>query len=155
MSQATPSPTQKIIAEINLAQLAPGLTLDCPEMASFHQLRLQIQAELESMPGYIWSIDQESGEYAQHPEDPRVLINMSTWRDRGALAKFMRLPAHQEAMRRAAEWFVPMEAPTLAIWEVDEGHQPTVTEGLERLKLTKAISSTDMARARNPEIFTE
>jgi quinol monooxygenase YgiN len=120
-------------------------------MKSFHELRLQIQAELQEMPGYIWSIDQESGEYAQHPEDPRVLINMSTWHDRAALAQFMRLPAHQEAMRRTAEWFVPMEAPTVAIWEADNGHQPTVAEGLERLKPTKPVSSqvVDSARDRS------
>ena len=39
---------------------------------------------------------------------------------------------HRAVLARRSDWFDPME-PSLALWEVPEGHIPSVTEALDKL----------------------
>ena len=55
------------------------------------------------------------------------------WRDVPALEAFAyRQADHRAMLARRAEWFAPME-PALALWEVAEGHIPSVAEAMVKL----------------------
>jgi hypothetical protein len=43
--------------------------------------------------------------------------------------------AHVELFRNRADWFLPVEAPSLALWWIPAGHQPTPEESKERLDI--------------------
>ena len=80
-------------------------------------------------------------------DDPRLLVNMSVWRDVGALFAFVYRTAHREVMVKRRSWFEKPEGPFQVLWWIGEGHRPTVEEGLQRLDMLRRHGPT-------PDAFT-
>ena len=122
------------IAQINVATaLYP---IDDPRLADFMNSLDEINALAESSPGFVWRLQSDSGNATdiQVTEDPRVIVNMSVWRDVESLFDFAYKSAHRLVMVRRREWFEKPEGAYQALWWVPAGHLPSAEQGLARLQ---------------------
>ena len=122
------------IAQLNVARFR-GPKGD-PANADFMDALDHVNVQAEAADGFVWRLVGE-GDNATDIEivqgDPDLIVNLSVWRDVAALEAFAyRQPDHRAVLARRAEWFMPME-PSLALWEVPEGHVPSVAEAMAKL----------------------
>ncbi|MFC7484675.1 DUF3291 domain-containing protein [Luedemannella flava] len=97
-------------------------------------------------PGYVWRLDLPAGE-AKVFDDEWLLVNMSVWASVEALTSYVYDPVHRAVLGRRREWFSRLADASTALWWVPAGHEPTVAEAEERLRLLRANGPT-------PEAFT-
>jgi hypothetical protein len=97
-----------------------------------------VNAEADVADGFIWRLvgegDANDATAIQAVVgDADLIVNLSVWRDVPSLEAFAyRQADHRAVLARRAEWFDPME-PSLALWDVPEGHIPSVAEAMEKL----------------------
>lgn len=97
-----------------------------------------VNAEADVADGFIWRLvgegDANDATAIQAlAGDADFIVNLTVWRDVPALEAFAyRQADHRSVMARRGEWFEPVE-PSLALWDVPEGHIPTVAEAMEKL----------------------
>ncbi|MEU6532767.1 DUF3291 domain-containing protein [Streptomyces sp. NPDC046928] len=121
------------LAQVNIARLkAP---LDTPQLKDFVDHLDPVNADADAADGFVWRLQSEEGDATAIPVfgDPWLIINMSVWRDAGALTAFMYQGRHREMLSRRREWFERVEEAMTALWWVPEGHRPTVAEAESRL----------------------
>ena len=130
------------LAQINVGRLlAP---VDHPLIADFTANLDRINALADASPGFVWRLKGEGDnatDIQPKPDEPLFAINMSVWTDLDALAGFVYRSAHRDIMRRRREWFELMET-YMTLWWVPAGHQPTPTEGLDRLAIFERLGPT-------------
>ncbi|GIJ35932.1 DUF3291 domain-containing protein [Verrucosispora sp. WMMD703] len=133
------------VAQLNIARLrAP---LDSPELADFVALLPEVNDLAERSPGYVWRLQDESGDAtALRPFEPDIIVNLTVWQSIESLRGFVYRTAHLEPMRRRREWFLPLDRPHLVLWWIPAGVLPTLAEAAERLELLR--------RGPSPEAFT-
>jgi hypothetical protein len=122
------------IAQVNIARmLAP---LDDPQLAGFVARLEDINALADTAPGFVWRLQTAEGDAtAFRPYgDDRILFNLSVWRTVEELKAFVYRTAHNDVMRRRAEWFARATDPYYALWWVDEGTIPGIDEAKDRLE---------------------
>lgn len=122
------------LAQINIARFR--LPKEHPDNADFMAALDHVNAQADAAPGFLWRLKGEGNDATDIEAvagDPRLIVNMSVWRDAEALAAFAyRQPDHRAVMRQRKRWFEPL--PTYqALWWVPAGHRPTVAEGLAAL----------------------
>lgn len=117
------------LAQINIARMRSSI--DDPMMASFRRQLDGINSAAEQSHGFIWRLQDESGDATaiRAFEDPLLLINMSVWRDLESLQDYTYRGSHLAVLRDRKHWFEKMDGPTIALWWIPEGHIPTVDEG--------------------------
>ncbi|NGM16268.1 DUF3291 domain-containing protein [Verrucosispora sp. WMMA2044] len=137
------------LAQLNIARLrAP---IDSPELADFVAQLPEINGLAERSPGYVWRLQDESGDAtALRPFGPDIIVNLTVWQSVEALRGFVYRTAHLEPMRRRREWFVPLDRPHLVLWWIPAGVLPTITEAAERLELLTAGPSPEAFTFREP-----
>lgn len=120
--------------QVNIARFR--LPKEHPENAGFMAALDHVNAQADAAPGFVWRLVGEGNnatDVEAVAEDPRLIVNMSVWRDLDALAAFVyRQTDHRTVMRQRRRWFetIPVYQ---ALWWVPAGHRPTVEEGLARL----------------------
>lgn len=134
------------LAQLNIARLrAP---IDSPELAGFVALLPEINGLAERSPGYVWRLQDDSGDAtARRPFGPDIIINLTVWQTIESLRDFTYRTTHLEPMRRRREWFLPADGPHLVLWWIPAGTRPTTTEAADRLNLLRR-------GAPSPEAFT-
>jgi hypothetical protein len=135
------------LAHINVARFR--LPADDPANADFVAMLDRVNAEADAAPGFLWRLIDEAADPAdlQVFGDPRVLVNMSVWKDIESLQDFTYgTGLHREMIRRRGAWFERMEI-FLALWWVKDGHRPCVAEGKSRLEHLRSSGAS-------PEAFT-
>ena len=133
------------LAEINVARaLAP---LDDPMLAPFMVQIAAVNELADRSPGFVWRLQTEYGDATgiQAFDDPRVLVNMSVWRDVDSLWRFTYDSGHLAPFRERRRWFEPPTQPHLALWWIPEGRIPTLDEGRARLEHLVAHGPTPFA----------
>jgi len=134
-----------VTAKHHLAQLNIG-RLRCPrkapEMLGYQEAIGPVTDIALAWPGFMWIHDDSIIEKAEHMFGAGMAANLSLWRDVESLQGFMTCPEHAAIMDRGAEWFVPMDEATFALWWVPAGHIPTLNEGQERLMLLRREGPT-------------
>ncbi len=121
------------LAQLNIARaLAP---LDDPLMADFVAALDRINALAEASPGFVWRLQDESGNATEIRafDDPLVIVNLSVWESVEALFDYVYKGGHAGVLARRRGWFEKAEGPHLALWWVPAGHRPDVFEARERL----------------------
>jgi heme-degrading monooxygenase HmoA len=113
------------LAQMNVA--SARWDIDQPEMIGFVEQIAGINAMAESSPGFIWR-------WTGQTDDPRLLVNFSVWESIEALKAFTYQSSHATVFRDRARWFEKAEIPSLVLWWVPAGHQPTLVECMARLK---------------------
>ena len=122
------------IAQLNIA--TAKYPLDQPELKDFVDNLDRINHIAEQSPGFIWRLKDDSGNATniQLFDNPNVIVNMSVWKDVAALKHFMFKPDHLAIMKRKREWFIPANEATYVLWEVADGHVPTLEEAMDKLQ---------------------
>lgn len=122
------------IAQINVARFR--VAKDDPANADFMAALDHVNAMAEASDGFVWRLVGDGGnatDIAAIPDDPDFIVNMSVWRDVPSLEAFAyRQADHRAVLARRKDWFDPME-PSMALWPVAEGHEPSVAEGMAML----------------------
>ena len=121
------------LAQLNIARaIAP---LDDPRLADFVAEIDAVNAEAEAHPGFVWRLKDETGNAMSIRAfaDPRMVVNLSVWRDVEALRDYAYGGKHVAVLRRRKRWFTPMEGPHLVLWWVPAGHTPTLEAATARL----------------------
>jgi len=122
------------LAQINIGRILGPL--DGPIMEGFVRQLDPINALAESSPGFVWRLQDGSGNATDiaYNEDPMIIVNMSVWESVEALQQFVYKSHHIGVFRDRAKWFEKATQAHYALWWVPEGHVPTVAEGRERLE---------------------
>jgi hypothetical protein len=133
------------LAQINVGRLlAP---VDSPRITSFVVRLDPVNALAEAAPGFVWRLKSDSGNATdiQYNDDPLTIVNMSVWESIEALRDFVYASDHIHVLRERALWFERSDQPNYCLWWVPPGHQPTVTEGRERLEHYQARGATEFS----------
>ncbi|WP_199483461.1 DUF3291 domain-containing protein [Vibrio owensii] len=137
---------------MKLAQLNIALSkypLDAPEIKDFVDNLDLVNCIAEQSEGFVWRLKDESGDATNIKlfDDPNMIINMSVWDNVDALKNFMFRTNHRNFMRRKGEWFHRLAEDTYVLWWVEDDHQPTPEEALERLQYLRENGDTPYAFA--------
>ena len=74
-----------------------------------------------------------------------MLVNMSVWSDVDALREFVYRSPHAAVMRRRRDWFNRVADAYLVLWWVPCGHEPTISEAIERPSELRRVGPTRRA----------
>lgn len=133
------------LAQLNIGRLR--YPVDDPRIADFVDNLDRINAMAERMPGFVWRLtgDGNNALDIRVFDDPMMALNMSVWESAAQLEVFVWKTVHQRFYNRKVEWFEKLEAPHFVMWQVAEGHIPTLAEAKARLEHLEAHGSTDFA----------
>ena len=122
------------LAQINIAQAKDQMESDV--MKGFVERLDEINALAEASPGFIWRLQDESGNASEIQvfDDPLLLINISVWQDIDSLKHYVYRSAHVDLLRDRDAWFNKTVQAHQALWWVPAGHVPSEREGVERLQ---------------------
>ena len=133
------------IAEYDIARcLEP---LNSPVMKEFVDSVEDIFALAESSTGFIWRCndDENNADSFLSDNDPLMLENLSVWKTVYDLHHFLYKTNHVNYIKRGKEWFSPLSMTKVALWYVDDGHEPSVEEGRERLQHLQVHGDTEFS----------
>ncbi len=136
------------LAELNIGRLlAPT---DDPRVADFMNAIDRINGLGKRMPGFVWMMEGSGEPNAGNTEtkidgDPQFVSNLTVWEDMQSLENFVFKTVHHQFFERRAEWFEVMGKMHFVMWWVEQGHQPTLEEGLERLEHLRANGDSEEA----------
>ena len=140
-----------ISALVHLAQVNIALArepLDALLLAEFMAALAPVNARADAASGFVWRMQTEEGDATAvrgFGEDPRLIINLTTWQSLAAMREFVyRDPGHLAVMRRRREWFERVDLHT-ALWWVPARHKPSVAEAEERIEHLRAHGPTPYA----------
>jgi hypothetical protein len=133
------------LAQINLARLR--FPLDSPQVREFVAGLERINALAERSPGFVWRHRAAEGHVSLGDDagDPLMVVNLSVWQSYPRLHEFVYRGAHGHYVRRRSEWFDRIATPATALWWVPAGHEPTVADGLARLRYLRRYGPTPKA----------
>jgi hypothetical protein len=133
------------LAQLNIGRLrAP---LEDPRIDGFRTNLERINALAEASPGFVWRLQDESGDATGIKvfDDDLEIINLTVWTSIDALADFAYRSGHRQILRRRREWFEPPSLPILCLWWIPEGTLPSPAEALARLEHLRAHGPTPLA----------
>ncbi|MEY1555059.1 DUF3291 domain-containing protein [Yoonia sp. R2331] len=124
------------LAEFNFGTLK--YPWDDPRLKDFQDNLDRVNALAQRSDGFIWMLDEDGMDAVQNDpqgplkDRPNTASTLSVWRDAQSLWQFVENTLHGRFMKRGSEWFRADDRSHLVIWEVVEGHRPTVAEGMAR-----------------------
>jgi Domain of unknown function (DUF3291) len=133
------------LAELNIALLrAP---IDDPMIAEFANALDEINTLAEASPGFVWRLTGDGNDATSlRPfPDPEMIVNLSVWTDRPSLHDYVYKTAHTPFLRKRAAWFHRIEVPSVVLWWVEDGTEPTVEEAKARYDHLRAHGATPYA----------
>jgi hypothetical protein len=133
------------VAQLNVARLrAP---MDDPIIQDFRDNLARINSLAEVSPGYVWRLQDESGDATSIKpfDDDLEIINLTVWESIDALADFTYRSGHVEFLRRRREFFEAPSGPSVCLWWIPEGTIPTVDDAIARLDYLRAHGPTPTA----------
>jgi hypothetical protein len=134
----------------HLAQINVGRLIALPgdmRVQPFFEALDRINALADASPGFVWRLQDESGNATnlRPTADPLFAVNMSLWRNADALFAFVYRSADTPEMARRKEYFERFDGAYQALWWVPAGHIPSVDEGLARLWRLDRYGPTEQA----------
>jgi hypothetical protein len=141
------------LAQINIGRLAAPA--DDPQVAGFFAELDRINALAEASPGFVWRLKGEGNDATdlQPTPDPLLILNMSVWEDADTLFDYVYRSAHTPVMAQRRQWFARFDGAYHAIWWIEAGHVPGITEGLSKLWMLDRFGPSPQAftfKARFP-----
>jgi hypothetical protein len=142
------------LAQINIGRLVAAR--GDPRVAPFFDALDRINALADAAPGFVWRLQDESGNATDisYAPDPLLAVNMSVWTDAESLFDYVYRSAHTPVMARRREFFQRMEGVYQALWWIPAGTIPTVNDGLSRLWMLEQFGPCPQAftfKARFPK----
>jgi uncharacterized protein DUF3291 len=136
---------QMHLAQLNVGRLrAP---MDDPRIDDFRENLDRINELAEASPGYVWRLQDESGNATgiKPYGDELEIVNLTVWKSVEALADFTYRTGHVELLRRRREFFEAPAHPILCLWWIAEGTIPAVEDAIARLDHLRAHGPTPTA----------
>ncbi len=133
------------IAQVNVGRLIAAMP--DPRVAPFFQSLDRINALADASPGFVWRLQDESGNatgIAISP-DPLFVINISVWANPESLFDFVYRSAHTPEMARRREYFDRYDGAYQALWWIRAGSIPTVADALSKLWLLDQFGPSPQA----------
>ncbi len=121
------------LAQVNIGRLvAPR---GDSRVADFFDALDRINAIADAAPGFVWRLQDESGNATaiSYAPDPLLAVNMSVWKDAESLFDFVYRSAHTPVMARRRDYFQRFAGAYQALWWIEAGTIPTVNDALSRL----------------------
>jgi hypothetical protein len=109
--------------------------MDDPRIHDFRENLDPVNALAEGSPGYVWRLQDESGNATgiKPYGDDLQIVNLTVWESVEALADFTYRTGHAEFLRRRREFFEAASQPILCLWWIPEGTVPSVEDAIARL----------------------
>jgi len=120
-----------------------------PRLAGFADNIAAVNKIAQRSDGFIWMIDDETMDAVQNDPNgplkdrPGTASTLSVWRDAESLWRFVNKTFHAKIMAKHDDWFVPGDRSHLVIWNVAQGHFPTVAEGMAQWEKLHTDGETD------------
>ncbi len=133
------------LAQLNVARLrAP---MDDPLIDDFRLNLDRINALAEASAGYVWRLQDESGNATGIKPfgDDLGIVNLTVWESIEALADFTHRSGHVELLHRRREFFEVPSGPMLCLWWIPESTTPTVEDAIARLECLRSNGPTATA----------
>jgi hypothetical protein len=133
------------LAQLNVGRLrAP---MNDPLIDDFRVNLERINTLAERSPGYIWRLQDDSGNATSIKpfNDDLEIINLTVWSSVDALAEFTYRSGHVEFLRRRRQFFEAPSQPILCLWWIPEGTVPSVGEAIARLEHLRTHGPTQIA----------
>ena len=135
------------LAQLNLAHAIADM--ESPIMADFVNATDRINELGAISPGFVWSLENRPEDEREDRvplfDSDRLLVNMTVWESKQHLFDFVYSTGHKDIMIRTKEWFSKLKEMHMVLWYVPDGHQPTITEGKERLDYLRAHGESEYA----------
>jgi hypothetical protein len=137
--------TEFYLAQVNIARLAAPL--DSPQLADFVANLQPINAIADASHGFVWRLQTEAGDATTLRifDDDWLIVNMSVWESLEALRNYVYRSPHADVLRRRQEWFERMVEAYVALWWIEAGTLPTLTDAQDRLLVLRAEGPTPYA----------
>lgn len=135
------------LAEFNFGTLR--YAFGDPRLAGFQDNIERVNLVATRSDGFIWMVEDEVMDAVQNDPDgplrdrPNTASTLSVWRDATSLWAFVHKTVHARIMAGHDAWFVPGDRGHLVIWEVPEGHIPTVAEGMANWEKLQSDGETE------------
>lgn len=132
------------LAELNIARLK--YDIEDPRVADFVNNLDRVNGAAERSDGFVWRLElaaTDSNTVVMN--DPRIIVNLSVWRDLDSLERFVFQTVHRRIYARKAEWFEAMDKMHFVMWPVAIGHEPDLDEALQRLEMLNSGGASDEA----------
>lgn len=125
------------LAQLNIATALHDM--ESTNMSGFVQGLDPVNQTAEAAEGFIWRLQDESGNATniQYFDDPKMLVNMSVWRDIECLKHFMFKTHHRHFMQQRSQWFEQANVAKYVLWWVKQGHIPDLHEAMDKLSLLR------------------
>jgi len=133
------------LAQVNIAKAkAP---LDQPLMQGFVEQLERINALAERSPGFVWRLQDDSGDATaiQLFDDPLIIVNLSVWQSYEALKDYVYSGEHLTVLRSKQHWFDKLAVANLALWWIPAGQLPTLAAAKAALQSLQALGPTAQA----------
>ena len=123
------------LVQINIARMK-GVNIEDPIMKEFVDNLDAINQIAESSEGFVWRLqDEENNATSFNPyQDEQVIINISVWENVAALEQYVFKTMHADFMKRRREWFQKFGEAYVAMWWIEAGTVPTVSEAVAKLE---------------------
>ena len=131
------------LAELNIGKFRYP-TSD-PRMAGFMDNLDRVNALAERSPGFVWRLKGDNNNATDFRVGDDYAVNMSVWETPDALENYVFKTVHVQFYRKRQEWFNLIEKPHMVFWWVEEGHQPTLQEAMDRLEHYQKKGASDQA----------
>lgn len=130
------------LAQVNVARLAAPL--DSLRLADFVANLEPINAIADASHGFVWRLQTEAGDATALRifDDDWLIVNMSVWESLEALRDYVYRSPHADVLGRRQEWFDRMVEAHLALWWIEAGTIPTLSDAEERLLTLRAEGPT-------------
>ena len=119
------------------------------EVAAPFKTRVDFMNELaERSSGFVWRLkDDPRDERGANPvcDDIETIFTLSVWESVDDLEHFVWNTVHKQIYRGKREWFEDMQSHHFVMWDVEDGHKPTLEEARERLDHLDEHGNTDFA----------
>jgi Domain of unknown function (DUF3291) len=121
--------------------------MDHPAIRDFRDNLDRINGLAEASPGYVWRLQDESGNATSilPTGDELEIINLTVWESIEALADFTYRSGHVEILRRRREFFEASTQATVCLWWIPEGSLPPIPDALARLEHLRAHGASPTA----------
>lgn len=125
------------LAELNIGRLlAPT---DDPRVAEFMGALDRVNGLGKRMPGFVWMMEGSgepgTGNTENHiGDDPQFVSNLTVWESVETLENFVWNTVHRQFYERRHDWFEVLGEMHFVMWWIEDGHRPTLDEGLHRLE---------------------
>lgn len=139
----SPSPPAYHLAQVNVARIK-GDSMEDPVMKEFKDNLDFINRLAESSPGFVWRLQDDDDDETTtnngatsirpYPDDARILINLSLWKNLDSLKEFAYKSPHRDFVKRRGEWFEPFGKRYLALWWVPRDVRPTPADAVAKLE---------------------